>query len=1307
LTEHELTEEGEVPERVIRTLLVSDLVSSTALIGMLGDARAAEVFQRHDRLARNLLSTHDGVEIDKTDGFLLLFERPLDAVLYALAYHQELQGLSAEVEAVLTSRVGIHLGEVYLRRNPDEHIARGAKPIEVEGLAKAIAARLMSVAGSGQTLLTRGAFDLARRAAVGEIAGESLKWLAHGRYVLKGVDEPVDLFEVGRADQAPLMAPADSDKVKRLVGDESILGWRPAPEQVMPGRKHWRLESKLGEGGFGEVWLARHTKTGERRVFKLCFEAAHLRSLRREVTLFRLLKEELGERHDIARVLDWSFDEPPYYLESEYAVGGSLIEWADEQGGIDQVPLSTRLELVAQAAEALGAAHSVGVLHKDVKPRNILVRSGPDGAPQVCLTDFGIGMVTDRKRLEDAGITVLGLTELDDGTDSSSGAGSRLYMAPEVLEGKASSIQADVYALGVVLYQMVVGDLGRALAPGWRRDVEDELLQEEIAACVDGSPQRRRGHVLQIAENLRRLEERRQARDAERRKRERSRRARRLRRVGTVALVLLTVVAGLMGLLWSRSEVARQEATAAANHAEAVQLQALGQLQLDTYPTAALAYSIASLEREYTPTSRLLALRALWRGPPCFVANWEDGFQVAFSPDGRYLAVGESEPGNTLLRDDGLQLTIPSGAGLLAAGRWLYWRTSNAFAPSSNALLTCEYSSLENVNLSIVPTGETLFAELVEGAIDFLWLTSPDGDRLRMATRFDGTAMVVDWLVDQKERRTIATIELGGAENDRWFFSADGRWLVGAVGRELRALPILADTGQAHVLGRHPSKILDLSRHPSEPLFATVDGSRKLRLWSVGRSDGEPERILNTSMKLERVVGFGGGGSVVIAGKDSRWVAWRLDDFAAVYITGKYRPLDVGPSGRYVAVPFLNETIRVWDFDGPPAADPVTLRRGRVNQMNSVAFHCSGRWLASADPRGVAVWPSPDKMSRILKGHTGKVQGLVFGPDGSWLASSAYDGIIRLWAMKPGESEPVKILVKEEKSAHFDLAVDASGSILFAGEDHGRLCLAPVSGGQPTAFRMDTQTFFVAVSPDGNLVAAAASGEFNPDHTYVRVWRADTGDLVRSVDSGNAAWGVQLLPDGDLLTGGGTGLTRWNLETGESEVVIAGAVSCIGQVLSSDGRRLLYHNRKEQLLLHIADLETGATRALPAFSYGYLRALSRSGEIVACVTSGGIIEVGLVDGGEPHLLLGHTGTIHALAIDPTGHWIASASDETIRLWPMPDLNQPPLHTLPREELLAKLRQLTNLRVVPDDSSPDGFRLDVGPFPGWRTMPPSW
>jgi WD40 repeat protein len=868
----------------------------------------------------------------------------------------------------------------------------------------------------------------------------------------------------------------------------------------------------------------------------------------------------------------------------------------------------------------------------------------------------------------------------------------------------------------VVLYQMVVGDFGRALAPGWERRVEDELLREEIAACVDGSPQRRRSSTLQIAENLRSLEERRQARDNERRKRERSRRARRLRRVSTVALVLFTMVAGLMGLLWWRSEVARQDATAAATRAEAVQLRALGQAQLDTYPTAALAYSIASLEQEDTPASRLLALRALWRGPPCFMASESgDYWQVAFSPDGRYLASGDSLPlsesGNTIWRDDGAQLPITFGASYHSGAGRFSWGGSRAFAPSSDALLT--YNPITNIvyKLSSVPSGETLFEELVENHLDHVWLNGPDGDRLRWATRAKRKAVVVDWLVARKEKRPIATIELG-TEIGLWRFSADGRWLVGALQRELRALPVLPGTGQDRSLGHLTAEIIDLARHPKEPLFATVDGSNKLQLWPVGQTEGEPERILVASSDLERV-GFGGGGSVVLAGKDDRWVAWRLDDLTAVNVklTGRATDPDVDPSAQYVAVPFLDETIRIWDLDGPPAAEPVTLQRGQVLQMNCVAFHRSGRWLASADngAGGVAVWPRTDRVVRIMTGHTGKVLGLAFGLDGSWLASSSMDGTIRRWAMRAGGSQPVQIIVKDG-TTFMNLVVDDSGRFLFSGGDSGNLPLVPIGCGQPMTFKMDTQAWSVAVSPDGELVAAAARGLLRPDHTYVRVWRTDTGKLVRTVDSGEPAWGLHLLRNGDLLTCGETGLLRWDLKTGESEAVIAGAVHCVGQVVSSDGRRLLYYDTVQ---LNIVDLETGATRALPAFRPFRLfhdvqiKALSRSGKIVVSAAGDGAIEVGLADGGEPHLLLGHTGYITALAIDPTGRWIASASDENLRLWPMPDLSQPPLYTLPKEELLAKLRQLTNLRVVPDGSSPDGFRLDVGPFPGWRTMPPSW
>jgi len=234
------------------------------------------------------------------------------------------------------------------------------------------------------------------------------------------------------------------------------------------------LIRRIGKGSYGEVWLARH-KSGEERVFKFCFEAERLRALKREVTLFRLLGEALGHRRDIARVLEWDFDEVPYFLETEYTDGGDLVTWAERRGGLAAVPMATRLELVAEVAEALAAAHSVGILHKDVKPRNVLIATDADGRPQARLTDFGIGLLTDRDRLREPGFTVLGFTETVLGTQTSTG-GTVRYMAPELLEGKPATIQGDIYSLGVVLYQIVVGDFGRTLAPGWQREIADAIL---------------------------------------------------------------------------------------------------------------------------------------------------------------------------------------------------------------------------------------------------------------------------------------------------------------------------------------------------------------------------------------------------------------------------------------------------------------------------------------------------------------------------------------------------------------------------------------------------------------------------------------------------------------------------------------------------------------------------------------------------------------------------------------------------------------------------------------------------------------
>src|SRR5262249_54433910 len=126
-------------------------------------------------------------------------------------------------------------------------------------------------------------------------------------------------------------------------------------------RTSWVLHQKLGEGGFAEVWLGRDVANAE-RVFKFCFQLARVRALKREVTLFELMRERIGEHRNIVKLLEVRFDEPPFYLVEEYIPGKDLQSWCAIKGGAATVPLALRLEIIAQAAEGLQAAHDAGVL---------------------------------------------------------------------------------------------------------------------------------------------------------------------------------------------------------------------------------------------------------------------------------------------------------------------------------------------------------------------------------------------------------------------------------------------------------------------------------------------------------------------------------------------------------------------------------------------------------------------------------------------------------------------------------------------------------------------------------------------------------------------------------------------------------------------------------------------------------------------------------------------------------------------------------------------------------------------------------
>ncbi|MGV6487432.1 putative peptide modification system cyclase [Stenotrophomonas rhizophila] len=202
----------------LRALLFTDLCDSLILVERIGDSAAAEVFQQHDRLVLALQQQWNGRQIDRSDGLFLLFDRAIDGLGFALDYRRELQKLGEQCNLPLRARAGLHVGEVLIWDNTPEAVQAGAKPVEVEGLAKPMAARLMALALPGQILLSSVAESLTRRASseLGERA-EKLQWRSHGPWLFKGISTVQQVFEVGEPGFGPMRMPKANAKAQRKL----------------------------------------------------------------------------------------------------------------------------------------------------------------------------------------------------------------------------------------------------------------------------------------------------------------------------------------------------------------------------------------------------------------------------------------------------------------------------------------------------------------------------------------------------------------------------------------------------------------------------------------------------------------------------------------------------------------------------------------------------------------------------------------------------------------------------------------------------------------------------------------------------------------------------------------------------------------------------------------------------------------------------------------------------------------------------------------------------------------------------------
>ncbi|MFI9411136.1 serine/threonine-protein kinase [Nocardia gamkensis] len=209
------------------------------------------------------------------------------------------------------------------------------------------------------------------------------------------------------------------------------------PGSVFAG---YRIERTLGSGGMGTVYLARHPRLPRSVALKVLDPAAATDSEFRA----RFQREaELAARLDhpnIVELYDRGGDEGRLWMSMRYVAGSDVARLLEQRSCA--LPTSRAVEILAQAAEGLDAAHRRGLLHRDVKPANLLVTTGDDGRDHVFVTDFGIA----RSRDDTSGLTAAGALIATLG-----------YVAPEQIRGEPLDHRCDVYALGATFYQMLTG----------------------------------------------------------------------------------------------------------------------------------------------------------------------------------------------------------------------------------------------------------------------------------------------------------------------------------------------------------------------------------------------------------------------------------------------------------------------------------------------------------------------------------------------------------------------------------------------------------------------------------------------------------------------------------------------------------------------------------------------------------------------------------------------------------------------------------------------------------------------------------